>query len=164
MACIELMWRWSYCTETLMSLVSSHVVCQRLSAMQEQVRLPEFLVHFANNANSWLAKNTPRPPKMKSWPGLGTLSFELPRIPPPPPNENLVRTWHFEFWVAKNTPPHPIIHPQKWKFWSELGTLSFQFPRISYPLSVWRLTTVSPTDTVSLDTVAISLESRSLLV
>ena len=23
---------------------------------------------------------------------------------PPPPNEKLARTWHFEFWVAENTP------------------------------------------------------------
>ena len=54
-------------------LVSTHVVCERLSVMQEQVRLPEFLVHFANNTNSWLAKTTPT---LKIWPDVGTLSFE----------------------------------------------------------------------------------------
>ena len=34
----------------------------------------------------WLPKNTPSPPlKMKSWPELDTLSFDYPKIPPPPP-------------------------------------------------------------------------------
>ena len=98
----------------------------------------------------WLHKNTLLPPKLKFvqdlalwvlttqeytphlkieiWPGLGTLSFDYPRIPPSPSenwnlartwtlsfnytripsspqNWNLFRTWHFEFWLPKNTPP-----------------------------------------------------------
>ena len=36
---------WNILTSEL--IVSTHVVCERLSAMQEQVRLPEFLVYFA---------------------------------------------------------------------------------------------------------------------
>ena len=36
---------WNILTSEL--LVSTHLVCERLSAMQEQVRFPEFLVYFA---------------------------------------------------------------------------------------------------------------------
>ena len=69
-------------------LVSTHVVCARLSAMQEQVRLPEFLVHLAKNTNSRVVKNTSSPPPtMKSWLELGTLSFDYSRIHPPPEME-----------------------------------------------------------------------------
>ena len=90
----------SFCLEFKVSVWSpTHVVCERLSAMQEQVRLPEFLAHFANNTNSWLAKNT-----------------SLLR--------KLARSWDFEFCVAKNIPTPT-------------------------PKSVWRLTAVSHTDTVS---------------
>ena len=88
-------------------------------------------------------------PQMKSWPELGTLHFDYPGIPPfpspqkwkvgqnlalwvlttqdnpPPPNEKLARTWHFEFWLPKNP------------------------PRKSCSWSVWRLITVSPKDTIS---------------
>ena len=44
--------------------------------MQEQVRLPEFLARFN------FVKNPPSP--MKSWPELGTLNFDYPKIAPPP--------------------------------------------------------------------------------
>ena len=54
--------------------VSTHVVCEKLSAVQEQDRLPEFLAHFAKNTNS---------------------HFDYSRIHPP--NGNLARTWEFEF-------------------------------------------------------------------
>ena len=70
----------------------------------------------------------PSPPlKMKIWPGLGNLSFDFGRIPPPPSeNENLARTWHFEFWLWENTPPPPRR------------------------IRMWRLISVSPKDTISL--------------
>ena len=103
------------------------IVYERLSVMQEQVRLSKFLVHFANNTNSWLAKNTT-----------------------PFQNEKLARSWDFEFWVAKNSPP-----PWKWKVGQKLGlwVLSSQeYPRPQHMvgMSVWRLTSVSPlTDIVS---------------
>ena len=48
--------------------------------MQEPARLPEFLAHFAKNT-LFLSRSTNR--EMKSWPELGTLSFDYPRIPPP---------------------------------------------------------------------------------
>ena len=77
----------------------------------------------------WLTQEYPAPP-MKHWPELGTLSFDYPGIHPPPkwkigqnlalwvlttqeyspPNGLLVRTWHFEFWLPKNT-----SYPQ-WNF------------------------------------------------
>ena len=45
--------------------------------------------------------------------GLENFWLILPRIPPPPPSlppqKWLVITWHFKFWVAKNTLP-------QWKF------------------------------------------------
>ena len=39
---------------------------------------------------------------MKSWPELGALSFDYPRKTLPP-NEELARTWHFEFCLPNNT-------------------------------------------------------------
>ena len=53
----------------------------------------------------------PLPPKMKSWSGLGTLSFEYSRISPHP-----MKNWsefgrHFEYCVPKNT-PHPPPPPE----------------------------------------------------
>ena len=67
----------------------------------------------------------PPPQEMRSWPDLGTLSFDLARIPPqleirqilalwvltrqeypsPTVNWKLGRSWHFEFWLDKNTSP-----------------------------------------------------------
>ena len=90
------------------SLVSTYVVCERLYVMQG---LPEcgwhgeIFAHFGKNT-----KNTTHPPtpEMKKWPDLGTLSFELARIPSLPENWNLGRSWHFEFWLLQN--PH---QPQK---------------------------------------------------
>ena len=73
----------------------------------------------------------------------------LSTSPPPSRNERLARTWHFEFWLPKNT---PLPFPEN-KNWPELGTLSFDCPRIHPPppnWGVWRLSTVSPKDIVSL--------------
>ena len=52
--------------------------------MQEQVSLPEFLVHFANNTNSRVVKNTPPPENEKF---ARTRDF--------PESEKLARTWDF---------------------------------------------------------------------
>ena len=41
-------------------LVYTHM-CERLSAMQRQARLPEFFDHFTKNTYSWLAKNISTP-------------------------------------------------------------------------------------------------------
>ena len=64
--------------------------------MQQQAGLQEFLAH--------IAKNT-----------LFLSSFPLPQ--PLPPNEKLAITWHFDFWLPKNTP----IPSQKTKSWPETG-------------------------------------------
>ena len=72
-----------------------------------------------------------------------------------PGNGNLVRTWDFEFWVAKNTP----CPPEKWKFDQDLGiwVLVAKNTPLPFPIilvrnmvgtGVWRRTAVSPTDTV----------------
>ena len=42
--------------------------------------------------------------KIEIWTGLGTLSFDYPRLPPPP-HWNLDRTWHFDFWLPQSPPP-----------------------------------------------------------
>ena len=82
--------------EMLKLLVSTHVICERLSAMQG---LPEsgnakFLLKLARTPCSGIfLQNTP---EMKSWPDLGTLTFDLERTPPPP-NSNFSRSWHFDF-------------------------------------------------------------------
>ena len=55
------------------------------------------------------------------------VASRVPRPPTPPPNENLARLGDFGFELSKVPPPHPV------------GT------------GVWRLTVVSPTDTVSFD-------------
>ena len=68
-------------------LVSTHVVCERLSAMQG---FPEFgmgkiFAHFAKNTNSSFDySRVPSPLKIEIWPGLGTLSFDYSRKPPTP--------------------------------------------------------------------------------
>ena len=53
------------------SLVSTHIVCERLSAMQGQATLPEFLVHFRQNTLFCPGKTTPPPPIGTSHGGLG---------------------------------------------------------------------------------------------
>ena len=64
----------------------------------------------------WLAKNTPPLPRNESWPELGTLSFDYPRIPSPPENWNLGRSWHFELWLLKNIPPPLSNLARSWYF------------------------------------------------
>ena len=55
----------------------------------------QICAHFAKNTNSQF-----------DYPHWVLTTQEYP--PPPPPNENLVRSWHFEFWLPKNTPPQPL--------------------------------------------------------
>ena len=50
--------------------------------MQRQARFPEYFDQIAKNTNSQF--DYPLPPlEMKTWPDLGTLSFDHPRTPPP---------------------------------------------------------------------------------
>ena len=70
----------------LYSLVSTYVVCERLSVMHEPAGLVENLVQ--------ILQNTP------------ILQY---RIPPPPENENCQKSWHFDFSVSEYPPPPPEI-------------------------------------------------------
>ena len=78
-----------------------------------------------------IPKNTP----LWKWKVVQNLDFEFhyARIanPPPPPKENLARTWHSENWLPKNRipPPPPLLM----KCLSGLGTLSSDYPRILFP-------------------------------
>ena len=117
-----------------MLLVYTHVVCERLSAMQEQARLPEFLVQNSLSAPTqvfqecWSALPLTPPPPMKIWTDLGTLDLSWSGLPPlwwkfgqilalwilvgldyPHPNKNLARCWHFGFKLVWITSPPEIM-------------------------------------------------------
>ena len=66
-------------------LVSTYVVCERLSVMHEPAGVVENLVQ--------ILQFTP------------ILQY---RIPPPPENENCQKSWHFDFSVAEYPHPHPL--------------------------------------------------------
>ena len=66
-------------------LVSAYVVCERLSVMQRQARLPEILTKLARTPCSGIWYRTPLPLE----------------------NSNLGRSWHFEFWLLQNNPLPP---------------------------------------------------------
>ena len=69
-------------TCTFILLVSTYVVCERLSVMHEPAGVVENLVQ--------ILQFTP------------ILQY---RIPPPPGNENCQKSWHFDFSVAEYPPP-----------------------------------------------------------
>ena len=62
-------------------LVSTYVVCERLSVMHEPAGVVENLVQ--------ILQNTP------------ILKYRIP----PPENENCQRSWHFDFSVSEYPPP-----------------------------------------------------------
>ena len=80
-------------------LVSTHVVCERLTAMQQQARLPEFLVQNSLSAPTQVFQEcwsgVPPPWKWK-FGQIWHLGFD-------PPNEKLDRSWHFGFELVWNT-------------------------------------------------------------
>ena len=95
-------------------LVSTYVVCERLSVMHEPAGVVENLVQILQNTPYSVIQNTP-PIKAH----LGTLSIFSYRIPPPfrhilglwvfsvteyPPH--LGTSWDFEYFQLQNTPPH----------------------------------------------------------
>ena len=103
--------------------------------------------YFPNNT-LFLAGQEYPPPQMKSFPEMGTLSFDYPRIPPPPwklkfdqklalwvlttqefPPPQLKFGQNLALWVltTKNTHFPPI------EIWPELGTFSFHYPKIPPP-------------------------------
>ena len=115
-------------------LVSTHVVCERLSAMQglPECGMAKCLLILPRIPYFRPVMNTPLPfPKIEIWPELGTLSFDYPRIPPPPEIEIWPELATLSFDYPRITPP-----PLKIEIWPELGRLSRNW-------SVWRLITVS---------------------
>ena len=121
-------------------LVSTYVVCERLSLMHYTFQFPEILAHKSESAP---------PPQMKIWPDLGTLSLswsgEYP-TPRPPEKENLGRSWQFEHELVMRVPPPPHQNlARSWHFEFEL------ICRVPSPLGtrMWRLIAVSPMDTIS---------------
>ena len=97
-------------------LVSTYVVCERLSVMHKQVSV--------HTVNFW--PNSPEhPPPSENW-NLGRswhfeyLTSEYP--PPTPENGNLGRSWHFEYLTSEYPPP-----PQKLKFRQILALWVFDF-------------------------------------
>ena len=70
-------------TRKFILLVSTYVVCERLSVMHEPAGVVEILVQ--------ILQNTP------------ILKYSF-RIPPPPENENCQRSWHFDFSVSEYPP------------------------------------------------------------
>ena len=100
-------------------LVSTHVVCWRLTAMTDsRLGLENFLLILPRIPYSWQRTPPPRTGLELLMEDLESLGMRLPRIPPFPrkwkfdqdlglwvlgcqeytePNANLVRTWHFEF-------------------------------------------------------------------
>ena len=125
-------------------LVSTYVVCERLSVMQRQARLPEFFDQIAQNTLFWnLVQNTPPPENwnlVRSW----HFGFWLSRTPLSPENWNLVRSWHFGFWLFRTPPPNWNL-VRSWYF-------GFWLSRTSPPpkLKFWQILAlaVSPKDTI----------------
>ena len=96
---------WEICL-----LVSTHIVCVRLSAMQEQVWVRRLCAQNAKNTLFLASQEYPPPtPPLTPPPGLELLMEDLRSLslklvkniphpsPPPSENENLVGTWDFEF-------------------------------------------------------------------
>ena len=65
-------------------LVSTYVVCERLSVMHEPAGVVENLVQILQNTPILQYRIPPPPPKMKIVRNLGTLTFQLQNTPPPP--------------------------------------------------------------------------------
>ena len=96
-------------------LVSTYVVCERLSVMHKQVS--GWTVNFCSNKFSrkplsGISDQKAPPPQWKTsdlrWP-----KFTLEYPPPPPENWNLAISWHFEYFQFWHPTPCP---PPKLKF------------------------------------------------
>ena len=107
---------WNY-------LVSTYVVCERLSVMHEPAGVVENLVQILQNTPI-LKYRIPPPPEnwncQRSW----HFDFSVAEYPPPQ-NENCQRSWHFDFSVAE--------YPPKMKIVRDLGTLTFQLQNTPPP-------------------------------
>ena len=135
-------------------LVSTYVVCERLSVMHQLAGVVENLVQKSQFTLFWdlVPQNTPPPPE--NW-NLGIswhfMTFQFwpventPPSPPHPPPEN----WNvflgiFQFWPVENTPPPP----ENWNLGRSWHFKTFQFWPVVPPGGMWRLISVSPADTV----------------
>ena len=109
-------------------LVSTYVVCERLSVMHEPAGVVENLVQNSTVYPYSAIQNNPPPPKkwklseilalwlfscripppvkMKIVRNLGTLTFQLQNTPPLQ-NWNLGRSWHFVIFQLQKSPPPP---------------------------------------------------------
>ena len=119
-------------------LVSTHVVCERLSVMQG---LPQygmanlcskFLECPYSSISGMLVWTTTLPQKKKIWADLGTLDLSWSRAAPTP-NEKLGRSWHFGFELVWSTPL-----PPKMKIWADLGTLYLSWSGVPPPSQKWK--------------------------
>ena len=68
------------------------------------------------------------PPKMIIWADLGTLSLSLEYTPSK--NDNLGRSWHFEFESGVHPPPPKMI------IWADLGTSGLSWSGVPPPPSL----------------------------
>ena len=103
-----------YSTTRKWLLVSTYIVCERLSVMHEPAGVVENLVQILQ-FTPILQYRIP-PPKMKIVRNLGTLTFQLQNTPSPPKNWNLGRSWHFDFSVAEYPPPENENCQKSWHF------------------------------------------------
>ena len=114
-----IVWHCILCVDlcSMRSLVSTYVVCERLSVMHEPAGVVEILVQILQNTPilkySFL--------KLSEILALWLFSFRI--HPPPPENWNLGRSWHFKTFQFHNPPTHPPPPPNKIEIKADLGTL-----------------------------------------
>ena len=135
----------------MISLVSTYVVCARLSVMHEPAGVVEILVQILQNTLFWnTVSEYPPPPrkwKLSEILALWLFSFRIPPFPPPPENWNLGRSWHFKTSVSESPPNWNLGRswhfktsvseyppsPPKIEIWADLGTLRLQFQNTPPP-------------------------------
>ena len=83
------------------SLVSTYVVCERLSVMHEPAGVVEILVQILQNTPILkYSFRIPPPPKMKIVRDLGTLTFQFQNTPPPKLKfRQILALWLFSFRI-----------------------------------------------------------------
>ena len=126
-------------------LVSTYVVCERLSVMHKQVS--GWTVNFGSKFWECPTLRTVEYP-----PHLWKLKFRqilelwvLTWQSTPPPNLNLGRSWNFEFWLGR-VPPSP-----QWKLWESPS------PRVSEYRELLYVETLSNPDNYSFVTISTQL-------
>ena len=118
-----------------LSLVSTYVVCERLSVMHEPAGVVEILVQILQNTPFWnTVSEYPLPPENENCQRSWHFDFSVSEYPPLE-NENCQRSWHFDFSVSEYPPP------PKMKIVRDLGTLTFQFQNTPDPKK-WKLSEI----------------------